>query len=111
MVEHVAIVSIRTHICSNKALEFRAIGTAGVFVLPKDSALLGNLDIAPLAVEVQPVDRVAGIVGREDSGDVVVAVCVVVSSWIPQRPVAGVVVYWAERKVDPGNRVIVNPKL
>ena len=89
-------------------LEFGAVGTTGVFVFTKDPSLVRNLDITPLAVEVQPVDGIAGIMGREYSGDVVITVRIIVASWIPECTVAGIVVYWAEGKVDTRDRVVVN---
>lgn len=110
MIKHVAIFSIRTHIGANKVLELRTVGTTGVFVLTKDSSLVGNLDITPLAVEVQPVDGIAWIVPREHSGDVVIAVCVVVPGRIPKCAVAGIIVDWTEGEIETGDRVVVNPE-
>lgn len=108
IIEHIAIASVRAHIGANKVLELGSVGTTGVLVFTKDSGLVGNLDITPLAVEIQPVDGIAGIISCECSGGVVITIRIVVANWIPECTVAGIVVYWAEGKVDTGDRVVVN---
>lgn len=108
IIEYLAIVSVRAHIGANKVLELGAIWTTGVLVFAKDSSLFGDLDISPVAVEIQPIDGIAGIMGRESSSDVVIAVREVVSGRIPECTVAGIVVDWPEGKVDTGDRVVVN---
>lgn len=110
IVLHIAVFTVGAHVVADKALEFRTVRTAGVFVLAENASLVGNLDIAPLTVKVQPVDGVARVVCGELGCRVVIAVRIVVAGRIPQSTVAGVVDNKAIWQVVPGDGVVVVTK-
>lgn len=110
IVLHITVFTVGAYVVADEALEFRAVGTAGVFVLAENSNLVGNLDIAPLTVKVQPVDGIARVVCGELGCRVVIAVRIVVAGRVPQSTVAGVVDNKTVWQIVSGDGVVVVTK-